>query len=373
MPDTDTKGAPFRSKIAAIQEHSSFPQVENGLGAEDIDLPLRDGFAQHTLVGLNVFLIDMASQFPEVLGIRMQDPMMGDEGVDPLALTSQRMFQQAARASAKIAIARIETSSGMLNTTVTLTNKTGHKFPSGVGFRRAFVDFQLLDEAGRVIWESGRTDRAGVIVDQRGEPVAGELWWSDDCTERLNPGRHPHQPHYRVIGRQDQVQIYQELVTAPPSDGTPPHCGHDAEPLGPLTTSFLSICAPLKDNRLLPSGFLSHQDRVKIADALGAGPDLADDTDPVAVGSDPDYRSGGGDSLVYSIPLAEVHGRPAAVEATLYYQAMPPFFLQDRFCTSHSEDTKRLSFLASQLRLAGTRAEDWKLRMVSTGPVPLTR
>ncbi len=87
MPSTDTHGAPFRSKIAGIQEHSSFPAVENGLGAEDIDLPLRDGFAQHTLVGLNVFLVDMAAQFPQVLGIRTQDPMMGDDGVDPLTLT----------------------------------------------------------------------------------------------------------------------------------------------------------------------------------------------------------------------------------------------------------------------------------------------
>jgi len=36
-------------------------------------------------------------------------------------------------------------------------NKTGHKFPSGVGFRRTFVRFsQCPDAAGNVIWESGR-------------------------------------------------------------------------------------------------------------------------------------------------------------------------------------------------------------------------
>ena len=42
----------YRSKIASIQEHRNFPQAEYALGAKDIDLPVREGFARHTLVGL---------------------------------------------------------------------------------------------------------------------------------------------------------------------------------------------------------------------------------------------------------------------------------------------------------------------------------
>ena len=57
--------------------------------------------------------------------------------------------------------------------------------------------------------------------------------------------------------------------------------------------------------------------------------------------------------------------------ATLYYQATPPFYLQDRFCTSNSADTKRLYYLAGNLKLAGTPAEDWKLRVTGSGPVPI--
>ncbi len=68
MPKAAPNGTPFRSKIAGIQEHSSFPAVENGLPAKEIDLPVRMGFAKHSLVGLNVFLIEMATQFPDVLG-----------------------------------------------------------------------------------------------------------------------------------------------------------------------------------------------------------------------------------------------------------------------------------------------------------------
>ena len=57
------------------------------------------------------------------------------------------------------------------------------------------------------------------------------------------------------------------------------------------------------------------------------------------------------------------------ISATLYYQATPPFFLQDRFCTAKGTDVDRLRFLTSQLNLTGTRAANWKLDMVSTGSV----
>ena len=105
--------------------------------------------------------------------------------------------------------------------------------------------------------------------------------------------------------------------------------------------------------------------------ALGANADLAEDVEPYGVDKDPDYREGGGDSLVYEVDLAGLSGKPAAVQATLYYQATPPYYLQDRFCTSQSEDTQRLYFLAGHLNLEGTEAQGWKLEVVSTGPVGL--
>ena len=95
---------PFVSKIAAIQEHSNFPQAEHGLPASDIDLQVRSGFAKHLLVGLNVFFIEMAKQFNQVLGIPTTDPMMGSLGVRPLDLTEQTMLDQASNTSAAISI-----------------------------------------------------------------------------------------------------------------------------------------------------------------------------------------------------------------------------------------------------------------------------
>jgi hypothetical protein len=367
MPSKDASGKPHRSKIAGIQEHSNFPQAEYALGAKDIDLPVREGFAFHTLVGLNVFLVKMAQQFPDILGIRTQDPMLGTKGLDPLLFTEQAMLDQASQSTAEIGLS-VEQKDGKLAATVKIESEVGHKLPSGVGFRRAFVEFSVLDVNGNVLWASGRTNGAGLIVDAKGQPVAGELWWNDDCSARLHPDKLVFQPHYQVIRRQDQAQIYQELVTAPPP-GKNPKCGLDVPPRPPLTTSFLSICGRAKDNRILPSGFLPLNDRTQIAQALGAGEDLARDVEPHGVEGDPDYEEGGGDSLIYEVDLSELKGTPASVQATLYYQAIPPFYLQDRFCTSKSQDTQRLYFLAGHLNLEGTEAESWKFELVSTGRV----
>ena len=379
MPSKDAQGAAERSKIASIQELNNFPQTENVLPAEEIDLPVRDAFAQHTLVGLNLFFVKMAQQFPDTLGLRVGDPMLTTKGLDSLQFTERKLIEQAAERTAAIAIDRVTRSAGTLEARVTVTNKTGHKFPSGVGFRRAFIAFDVLDRNGKVLWSSGRTNPAGMIVDARGQPVAGELWWTQDCSQRIEPDKRAHQPHYQVVSREDQAQIYQELASTPPKDvpakdpppkDAPPLCGPAATPRGELTTSFLSICARVKDNRILPRGFLRLPDRVTIAAALSAGADLAEESGPAAVDDDPDYQTGGSDTVIYRVPLDVLDGVPTSIQATLYYQATPPFFLQDRFCTSNSEDTRRLYFVAGNLDLKSTPAESWKLKLVTTGPVP---
>ncbi|MCG8459313.1 MAG: hypothetical protein MI919_23805 [Holophagales bacterium] len=370
MASKTREGEPLRSKIASIQEFSNFPEAEYNLGPEDIDLEVRENFARHTLVGLNVFFVEMAQQFPDVLGIRTQDPMLVSKGLDPLLLTEQAMLDQASYDTARVTVDSLATEAGTLRAKVTVESQVGHKFPSGVGFRRAFLRFSVYDAAGNELWVSGRTDGAGVIVDRDGNPVAGELWWEDDCSTRRHGGEPRFQPHFTRITSEDQVQIYQELVTSP-APVEDPRCGEHPVPGGQLTTSFLSICGHLKDNRILPHGFLPLDKRIEIAEALGAGEDLARDTGPKAVGDDPDYVEGGRDSLVYEVDLGGLDAEPAAVEATLFYQAIPPFYLQDRFCTSTSDDTQRLYFLASHLNLQGTAAEGWKLQVVGSGQVPV--
>jgi hypothetical protein len=179
--------------------------------------------------------------------------------------------------------------------------------------------------------------------------------------------QHLYQPHFQEISRQEQAQIYQELTQ---------------DPQGKLTTSFLSIAERLKDNRLLPKGW-NPSPALAASEHLGSMkmpiPELIEEMLPVLPpadaqspgASDPDFV-GGSDSLTYRVPLRDLSGEPASVKATLYYQAIPPFYLQDRFCTTGNQpDTQRLYALAGYLQLDGTRAANWKLEVVSSGVVAL--
>ncbi|HEX9944256.1 MAG TPA: hypothetical protein VGG03_19770 [Thermoanaerobaculia bacterium] len=360
-------------KIASIQEASNMPQTENRRLESEIDLEPRSPFARHTLVGLNVFFNLFAQQFPDVLGIRIQDPMLGGRGVAPLKTTYDSMIQQADAATAKVGVTGLRLTAGQLVADVLVENLAGHKFPSGVGFRRAFLTFEVLDAAGDPIWISGRTAPTGELVDEAGRPIAGEFFWKSGCRPMTAAEqRNLFQPHYATITRQDQAQIYQELVK---------------DPRGKLTTSFLSLADEVKDNRLLPRGW---DPSIELARQAGLGspklsaedlvarvlPDLPDGkgghvNDPWYEPKSRDGLGGGGDALTYAVPLAALGGvAPAGVRVTLYYQSIPPFYLQDRFCTAPAKpDTSRLFFLAGHVNLEGTRAAGWKLQVVSSGVV----
>ncbi|MEO9529582.1 hypothetical protein [Roseibium sp.] len=385
LPSKTRDGKDFVSKIAGIQERTNFPASDYVETAEDVDLPYREGFAKHTLVGLNMFLVEMADKFPSVLGIASKSPMLVGNGLDPADLTKLAMLDNARNATANVAVGKAAsvpvnpaTGSPFGNAyEVTVTNKTGHKFPSGVGFRRAFIEFTAYDDDDKVVWQSGAVNPAGQIVNAKKDPIEGEVWWTKQCGRPANWKDRPHQPHYELITAQDQAQIYQELVSTPPANATPASCGHDAKPAGTLTTSFLSICSEVKDNRLYPSGFLPLAHRIEIAKALGAQADLAEDTTALGVSDaagviDPDYDAEGSspitgaDTLTYAFDLPDA--TVARVTARLLYQATPPFYLQDRFCTGvGNRDTNRLLYLTENLVGEDTpEIKDWVLQVGAT-------
>lgn len=374
MPSLDSAGKPFRSKIASIEEYSNYPQTDYRLPAKDIDLPQRDHYAQHQLVGLNVFLIEMAQQFPNVLGIRSQDPGLGGINVAPLQVTQNAMQEQATKHTAELSVRpHWDANRRELSAEVSVDNWAGHKFPSGVSFRRAFIEFKVEDAAGNVVWASGRSNDEGVIVDQNDRPVDGEFWWQQDCSARLP---NAWQPHFETITEQNQAQIYQELIV---------------NAKGELTTSFLGINGHPKDNRLQPHGFLPEADRVAIAAALGDRTPLhspqpfpMDENLGEAVGpqgeaaKDPDFQNGSGiDHLVYKV--RGLKQKPASVSATLYYQSIPPFYQQDRYCTATKangtpiEDTQRLHYLAEHLDLEGEPEQGWRLPVAQASKVAVVK
>ena len=73
---------------------------------------------------------------------------------------------------------------------VTVQNLTGHRFPSGVGFRRAFLQFQVTDKDGKMVWISGGTNSNGEIVGPDGKVLPTEYF-------EIGPdGKQQYQPHY---------------------------------------------------------------------------------------------------------------------------------------------------------------------------------
>ena len=83
---------------------------------------------------------------------------------------------------------------------------------------------------------------------------------------------------------------------------------------------------------------------------------------------DPDYEDGEGtDRITYRVTLPPgVDAARCTVQATLYYQAIPPSYLNDRFkAAPNGAATQRLYYLGSHLKLEGTPAENWKLKIGS--------
>lgn len=340
MP-TEYKGNPLSYKIANIEDNT-FPAIDFRAPDKDITLTKRDPYHRHTLLGINIFALEMFKQFRSELGLYEQDPMLRSPdtttpGIDTAIASS---LDSATQKSAEVRVQSFEREDNRLVADVQVTNLAGHSFPSGVGFRRAFVDFQVLDEKNHVLWESGKTNDDGVILDGSGGPLE---------TEFFTPSQQRFQRHHwskNPIRRQNQVQIYEELVR---------------DPEGFLTTSFISLDHKVKDNRLQPKGWSS------------SGP-YADQTGPVGTCvtrragqvCDPTYEDGSGASVVrYSVPIDRRTARAAYVRATLYYQSIPPYFLQQRATDARGPDTNRLIRFTHGLKTDNTPVENWKLQIAT--------
>jgi hypothetical protein len=334
MPTT-YKGRPLEFEIANIEDGDfPFPETDHRAKSSDLTLERRNRYARHTLVGINVFAMEMFQQFPAVLGIRTEDPMTPPGTESSLVTAERSSLELATRETAKVEILGARRTEQDLEVDVRVTNLAGHGFPSGVGFRRAFLEFQVLDDQDRPLWASGRTSPLGVILDGLTDrPLASEFFTPDA------QGQPSYQHHHQVIDRQDQVQVYEELTK---------------DPEGRFTTSFLSLFERVKDNRLQPLGWSSR------------GP-YAEETDPRGeAAEDPNYHDGrGSDTLRYRVPVDQSTKSMATVVATLYYQSIPPYYLKHRFGTVQGPDTRRLHHFVGRLNLQDRPIANWKLKISS--------
>jgi hypothetical protein len=333
----------IETRMAIVQD-LTLPATEHLATPDQLNVRFRtEGYRRHELLGTNAFLQQMFLQpvdkngNNEVLGVRMKDYMTGF--TTDLSNAVDNVVEQAQNRTATLMITRFDVTAEKLIVEVTVTNLAGHRFPSGVGFRRAFLEFKASMN-GKLFWTSGTTNDKGEITDFNGKVLP---------TESFAGGK--YQPHFNQanpIKSSSDVQIYEELVE---------DANHQ------ITTSFTRRDHEIKDNRLLPAGWSPKgPSDLKIPEFF-----LEATLPKGAAMDDPVYLAGRGQSTVrYEVPLpAGANANNVKVAVSLYSQTMPPYFLADRYKTA-TPATARLQHLVKSLgTLTDTDLAGWKLLITS--------
>ena len=234
-------------------------------GHDVTEIPEREHFETHAFVGANAFMLDLMADHADELGV-VADP-------DALRHGAQLARGFLAERTARVRAGEASWLGGRLRFDVDIENLAGHRFPSAYPSRRAFLEV-VVRRGGEVVFSSGTPDATGRLL-------------GDGIGVR---------PHVNRIRRSSDILVY-EMV---PGDA-------DGEP----TTTVVAMASRLKDNRLLPKGWQP------------SGPN-ADETGPVAIGRDRDFRAGS-DRVAIDVPVA---GRGTLdVIVRLHYQAIPPHWV----------------------------------------------
>jgi len=268
FPTTEPDGTEIETAIARNPGGSDFPIDE------------RQPFGQHFQVGGNTLMLGILRDNADIL-----NPRAGTGVFNAVIERSQRML----RTAGSLAIADFTSGTDSVHLTLTATNDTGHKLPSGYPARRAWIQLTVTDATGAVVARIGHTDDAGHILDDAGSPLASELAGG------------PTQPHRTHITSAEQVQVYQSLM---------------ADPAGTPVFRLLQAAQMHKDNRLLPRGWRSDTTATEVGDLA-----------PVGVDGDADFQPG---SDQVSVELTGLGGTgPYTVDAALVYQPVSPRYVAE--------------------------------------------
>jgi hypothetical protein len=224
----------------------------------------REEVSRHIFLGGNFFVLGMLNRYRNELGV--------DALPQELDRAQRRTVEHLRTDAARMAIEEAEVSGGRLTAVVAVENLGGHKLPTAYPSRRVWLHLTVRDRAGSIVFESGAFRADGSIEGNDLDSGSG------------------YEPHYDVIERADQVQVYETVMV-------------DSEDR--VTTGLLRGVRFAKDNRILPLGF-----------------DAATAPEEVAVrgeaGSDPNF-TGGSDRVRYEVALGGAVG-PFTVEAALWFQ-----------------------------------------------------
>jgi hypothetical protein len=172
---------------------------------------LRSPFWKHSFVGGNVYMLNMLKDNISTLG---------------LTATAENFDSTIARAEENLTEKAIDLfitttyENDSLNVFVKLENKTGHKIPSGIPFRRMWIHLKVTDLSNNIIFESGEWNAQGEI----------------------NGLDSDYEPHYDLITNENEIQIYEGVMV-------------DVDQA--VTYTLLRASSYIKDNRIPPKGFLT--------------------------------------------------------------------------------------------------------------------
>lgn len=267
-------GQPTTCQTCHMPELEDAIQIANGYTA----LPYRSPFNTHSFAGANSFMVNLIKNNKAALGISASNANFDSTLVAINKLITEQTLI--------VTVNKTNVSGDTASFEMTLTNKAGHKFPSGYPSRRAFVQFIVTKSNGDTIFATGLFDSTG----------------------NLRNYTQPYQPHYNVITDTNQVQVY-ELVMGDVN--------------GSKTTVLERANVTLKDNRLPPTGFTSTHftyDTVKV---------VGDAFTDINFNKDGSGAEGTGKDIInFNVAMNGYNGI-VNVCAAVYYQSVPPTWLTE--------------------------------------------
>ncbi len=251
-------------------QNCHMPQAEGNVIIATGVSTARPNFHQHQFIGANTYMLDIIKNNRTKLGA-----LANTENFDT-TITNTREFLKAA---ADVSITTHNFTSGTLDFSVLVSNHSGHKFPTSIPTRRAWLYVKVTNSADQTVFESGAMNSNNQIIGV------------DDTTG--------YEEHYETIEDDLEVQVYEAIM---------------ADTDGILTYTFMNASRYLKDNRILPKGFKS----TTPANAQPYG-EATDDSDFI----------GGSDIVDYEI--SDLPDGEYTISVTLKYQTASYGFMQDLY------------------------------------------
>lgn len=282
--------------LPTVDEDGELIRTQLARGFNVGNVPAREPFGRHQLVGGNTFGLQLLYDYRWDLGIGGPGPSLEAS----IAATRANLAT-----SARIETGTASLGDGRLTLPVTVYNEVGHKLPTGYPSRRAWLEVRVTDSTGATVVHVGATNDEGRLLDGKGHPLGSEF------------STGPLPPHRTTVRRPEHVLVWQSWMQT--SEGEP-------------TTRLLRGATYAKDNRLLPRGW-------------NPTPSDAPLVAPVGTEDDPDFIAGSDTVL---LDLAVAGQGPYTVDLTVRYQAFSPRFLDELFAVRTIETASLQQMLSDR-------------------------